>query len=219
MSVPGSIWSSSRCATFSALICGDLELVATDIHAAPAARTLFTRIKKVDDARLALSDAMEFGLAQQIRSSFKKGDPQIRRLFRIEDRFSNDPAFALAEYRCGRVPKQTRIDLLDELIPRRVSGFDAQNGTAQSFAKSDQILEKQGGFSGLPPTAEQVLRFLRLHDSRSDEPAFESVNVREKLCWTLGKDRFGVEEIKNRAVCEEEKTIYPIAGFLICSTH
>lgn len=101
--------------TLSALIGGNLELVATDVHTAPAARALLARVKEVNDARFALPQTMSLQVAEKTRHPVKDGCPQICWPLGVKERLPNNPAVPLAERRDQRMLQKPSIPLLDEL--------------------------------------------------------------------------------------------------------
>src|SRR5580692_4671184 len=94
-----------------------------------------------------------------------------------------------------------------------------QNSFSQPFSERDQIFEKHGGFRRVAPALDETLLPGRVHNARCDQPPFKRRNIGKQFGGTLSEDWAGIQEIENRPIADEEKTIDPFAGFLGRSTH
>lgn len=74
----------------SALVRSDFELVAADIHAAPAAGAFPAGVEEMKNARFALAEAGRLVGGEEIGCGFGDGKPEVRGCTRVENRFADD---------------------------------------------------------------------------------------------------------------------------------
>ena len=82
--VPGGTFS-----TFSSLVSSHLELVATDVHAAPPSGAFLARVKKMNDTRFAFANARRLRFREKICRGIDDRLPEVGGLTRLEQRFPN----------------------------------------------------------------------------------------------------------------------------------
>src|SRR6202012_6226028 len=88
------------------LVSSHLEFIATDVHAAPPARSFLAGVKEMNDTRFAFAKAGRIWLDEKIRRGVGDQAPEIGGLMEFDNRLPHQLAVSLVKRSRSRVPKK-----------------------------------------------------------------------------------------------------------------
>ncbi|HEX4308380.1 MAG TPA: hypothetical protein VHZ25_00060 [Acidobacteriaceae bacterium] len=205
--------------SFPSLIGSDFEFVAADIHAAPAARAFFAGVEEMENAGFALAKARGVGGGKKIGCGVSDGEPEVGWGAGLEDGESLELSVSPVERGATGILQQQVVDFGQEGVGGQRAAFDPRHGMAQPFSEGDQVGEERRECGGVPPASQQRFILGRGSDSGGNEPSFQGMNIRKKFFGAVGEDRFGIQEVEDGAIPDEQKSVDPLVRFLTRGAH